>query len=91
MKALIPSLTTAGIVLVAIVIAIVLIKSCWKVAGTNEVLIVSGMGKVKRKTGGGNNGNGQFFLESGNHDRSNHHRIHKHHRCTDSGIHDFET
>ena len=53
MNALIPSLTTAGIILAAIVIAIVLVKSCWKVAGTNEVLIVSGMGKVKRKTGGG--------------------------------------
>ena len=43
----------AAIAIVAIVLAVVLIKSCWKVAGTNEVLIVSGMGKVKRKTGGG--------------------------------------
>lgn len=42
-----------GIGLVAILILIVLIKCCWKVAGTNEVLIVSGMGKVKNKTGGG--------------------------------------
>ena len=53
MDALIPIISTVGIVLIAIVLAIVLIKSCWKVAGTNEVLIVSGMGKVKRKTGGG--------------------------------------
>ena len=44
---------TAGIVLVAILFVIILIRSCWKVAGTNEVLIVSGLGKVKTKTGGG--------------------------------------
>ena len=44
---------TAGIVLVAIILIIVLIKSCWKVAGTNEVLIVSGLSKVKTKSGGG--------------------------------------
>ena len=42
-----------GIVLLAIVAIIVAIKCCWKVAGTNEVLIVSGFGKVKTKTGGG--------------------------------------
>ena len=29
------------------------ISCCWKIAGTNEVLIVSGLGKVKTKTGGG--------------------------------------
>ena len=44
---------TAGIVLAAILFVIILIRSCWKVAGTNEVLIVSGLGKVKTKTGGG--------------------------------------
>ena len=44
---------TAGIVLVAILFVIILIRSCWKVAGTNEVLIVSGLGRVKTKTGGG--------------------------------------
>ena len=54
---LIPLLTVVGIVLgvtavVAAVVAI-LIKCCWKIAGTNEVLIVSGLGKVKTKTGGG--------------------------------------
>jgi len=43
----------AAVVIVAIVLVIALIKSCWRVAGTNEVLIVSGMGRVKRKTGGG--------------------------------------
>lgn len=53
MDFLIPTIATAGIVLLAVILVIVLIKSCWKVAGTNEVLIVSGMGKVKRKTGGG--------------------------------------
>ena len=50
---LIPAAITAAIVLVAIIFIVVLIKSCWKVAGTNEVLIVSGLGKVKCKTGGG--------------------------------------
>ena len=53
MDFLIPTIATAGAVLLAVILVIVLIKSCWKVAGTNEVLIVSGMGKVKRKTGGG--------------------------------------
>ena len=50
---IIPALTSVGAVVLAIVLVIVLIKCCWKVAGTNEVLIVSGMGKVKKKTGGG--------------------------------------
>jgi flotillin len=50
---LIPVVSTVAIVIAAILIITLLIKSCWKVAGTNEVLIVSGMGKVKRKTGGG--------------------------------------
>lgn len=50
---MIPTLITAGIVLVAVIFVIILIKSCWKVAGTNEVLIVSGLGKVKTKSGGG--------------------------------------
>ena len=50
---MIPTIITAGVVLVAIIFVIILIKSCWKVAGTNEVLIVSGLGKVKTKTGGG--------------------------------------
>ena len=44
---------TAGIILAAILFVIILIRSCWKVAGTNEVLIVSGLGRVKTKTGGG--------------------------------------
>ena len=50
---LITILAIAILVILAIVGIIVLVKSCWKVAGTNEVFIVSGMGKVKRKTGGG--------------------------------------
>lgn len=50
---MIPTIITASIVLAAIIFVIILIKSCWKVAGTNEVLIVSGLGKVKKKTGGG--------------------------------------
>ena len=44
---------TVVAVILAIMIIIALVKSCWKVAGTNEVLIVSGMGKVKTRTGGG--------------------------------------
>ena len=44
---------TAGAIIAAILFIIIAIKCCWKVAGTNEVLIVSGMGKVKTKTGGG--------------------------------------
>ena len=43
----------AGAGLLAIIFICLLIKGCWKVAGTNEVLIVSGLGKVKTKTGGG--------------------------------------
>ena len=50
---LIPVVSIAAIAITAIIFLIVLIKSCWKVAGTNEVLIISGMGKVKHKTGGG--------------------------------------
>ena len=43
----------AGVGLLAIIFICLFIKGCWKVAGTNEVLIVSGLGKVKTKTGGG--------------------------------------
>ena len=43
----------AGAILAAILFIVIVIKCCWKVAGTNEVLIVSGLGKVKTKTGGG--------------------------------------
>ena len=50
---LIPMVSTIAIVVIAIIALIVVIKSCWKIAGTNEVLIVSGFGKVKKKTGGG--------------------------------------
>ena len=48
-----PIVLTMAAVVVAVIFLIVLIKSCWRVAGTNEVLIVSGLGKVKTKTGGG--------------------------------------
>ena len=50
---LMPILTTGGIAIAAIILCIIIFKSFWKVAGTNEVLIVSGLGKVKTKTGGG--------------------------------------
>ena len=50
---LFPVVSIVGGVLLAIILITIFIKSCWKVAGTNEVLIRSGMGKVKRKSGGG--------------------------------------
>lgn len=46
-------LITMGVGVVALVLFILLFKAFWKVAGTNEVLIVSGLGKVKTRTGGG--------------------------------------
>ena len=46
-------LTIGGIVVGALLVAFILFKLLWKVAGTNEVMIVSGLGKVKTKTGGG--------------------------------------
>ena len=53
MESMIPVFTYAGIALAVLLAFIVIIKCCWKVAGTNEVLIVSGLGKVRKKTGGG--------------------------------------
>ena len=50
---IIPTLTIVGVVLAALLLIVVVFKSFWKVAGTNEVLIVSGLGKVKTCTGGG--------------------------------------
>ena len=50
---IIPALTIVGVVLAALLLIVVVFKSFWKVAGTNEVLIVSGLGKVKTCTGGG--------------------------------------
>ena len=50
---LIPTLSLIGLALVALLAVILIFKSFWKVAGTNEVLIASGLGKVKTKTGGG--------------------------------------
>lgn len=44
---------TVGCILAGLVLAIVIFRSFWRVAGTNEVLIVSGLGKVKTKSGGG--------------------------------------
>ena len=46
-------LFTVGIAVVAIVALIVLVKCCWKVAGTNEVFVISGFGRVKYKSGCG--------------------------------------
>lgn len=53
MSSFIPVLTIGGIVLVAVIVLAILFKCFWRVAGTNEVLIVSGFGKVKTKSGGG--------------------------------------
>ena len=53
MDFLIPTVTTVGLILFAIVAFVIVFKAFWKVAGTNEVLIVSGLGKVKTRTGGG--------------------------------------
>ena len=53
MEFLIPMLMTAGLVVGAIIVFVIIFKCFWKVAGTNEVLIVSGLGKVKTRTGGG--------------------------------------
>ena len=50
---LIPIVSIGGAALVAIIFIVLLIRGCWKVAGTNEVLIRSGAGKVKHKSGGG--------------------------------------
>ena len=47
------ALIYGGICLGAILLFVILFKCFWKVAGTNEVLIVSGLGKVKTKSGGG--------------------------------------
>ena len=53
-ETLIGIVSAVGIILVALIALIIIVKSCWKVAGTNEVLIVSGLGKKSRlKTGGG--------------------------------------
>lgn len=46
-------LIPVGIVIAVIAFVLIAIKCCWKIAGANEVLIVSGLGKVKTKTGGG--------------------------------------
>ena len=47
------ALIIGGIVLGIALIALLVFGCFWKVAGTNEVLIVSGLGKVKTRTGGG--------------------------------------
>ena len=47
MNSLIPILTVVGIIVAAIALIAIAIKCCWKIAGTNEVLIVSGLGKVQ--------------------------------------------
>ena len=48
-----PIVLGIAVAIAALIVLIIFIKSCWKVAGTNEVLIRSGMGKVKCKSGGG--------------------------------------
>ncbi len=53
METLISILGIVASVIVGIVLLVLVVKACWKVAGTNEVLIVSGLGEVKTRTGGG--------------------------------------
>ena len=50
---LIPTLSIAALAILAIIVFVIIFKAFWKVAGTNEVLIVSGLGRVKTRTGGG--------------------------------------
>ena len=50
---LIPTLSIIALAILAIIVFVIIFKAFWKVAGTNEVLIVSGLGKVKTRTGGG--------------------------------------
>lgn len=50
---LISILTIGGLAIAAIVVLIILIKSCWKIAGTNEVMIITGLGKTDYVTGSG--------------------------------------
>ena len=47
------ALIIAGSALGALVLLFLMFKLLWRVAGTNEVMIVSGLGRVKTKTGGG--------------------------------------
>ena len=47
------ALIIAGSIIALILVMFIVFKALWKVAGTNEVMIVSGLGKVKTKTGGG--------------------------------------
>ena len=47
------ALIIAGSVIVLVLVVVLIFKALWKVAGTNEVMIVSGLGKVKTCTGGG--------------------------------------
>ena len=53
LSSMLPVLTVVAAIVFAIIFLVIIFKSFWKVAGTNEVLIVSGLGKVKTKTGGG--------------------------------------
>ena len=48
---LIPTLSIAGLAILALILFVIIFKAFWKVAGTNEVLIVSGLGRVKTRTG----------------------------------------
>lgn len=50
---LIPTVTTICSVIAVLVLVTILIKSCWKIAGTNEVMIITGLGKTKYITGSG--------------------------------------
>jgi flotillin len=53
LETLFPILMVAGTALAALITVIILVKSCWKIAGTNEVMIITGLGKTKYVSGGG--------------------------------------
>ena len=53
MNTILTLLSYFGTGLLAILAIVVVVKSCWKIAGTNEVLIITGLGKTSYVTGGG--------------------------------------
>ncbi|MBP3664179.1 MAG: flotillin family protein, partial [Tyzzerella sp.] len=53
LETLMSILIPVGIAIAVILLIVILFKCFWKVAGTNEVLIASGLGKVKTRSGGG--------------------------------------
>lgn len=53
METLIPIASTIGIVVAAVILLVVLIKSCWRVAETNQLMVITGLGKPRIIHAGG--------------------------------------